>query len=108
MAGSSPQPVRRSAPADTALLLRAASRWSEALQSRGCLEDALGHVARSTGAVLSLLLRFTGGTRRPVRLCVSGAPGSISSASSPPPSPRAGSGGTAGWYPRCCATGSST
>lgn len=72
MTGSTSHPVRRSVPTDTALLLRAASRWSEALQSHDRLEDAASLVARTTGASLSLLLRFTGDARRPARLCASG------------------------------------
>jgi len=58
---------------DAGLSLKAIARWSEALQKHDRLEEAIDLVARTVGAELSLMLRFTANNRRPARLCVSGA-----------------------------------
>lgn len=63
----------KTAPLNIALSLQAMARWSEALQRHDNLEEAFDLVSRTTGAELSLLLRFQGTRRRPLRLCVSGA-----------------------------------
>lgn len=72
MVGVTAERFSRTERIDTELSLKAMARWSEALQKHDQLEEAVELVARTTGAELSLLLRFSGNKRRPNRLCVSG------------------------------------